>query len=353
MAGMKDFLKNDESLFLNPIVLDYDYQPKLVLYRENLQHYIASCIKPLFQSRNGKNLFIFGPPGVGKTLSSKHVLKELQEYEDSIYLLYINCWKYDTSFRVVNELCKQIGYKFTHNKRTDELIDVISIYVNKKSAVIVLDEIDKLKDFDALYSLIEDIHKKTILTITNNKDWLINLDKRLRSRLNLEEMEFKSYTLDQTKGILKQRLDIALVSNCMNEDLLNLIVNKCYDVKDIRSGLFLIKDSAEIAELESSKIITLEHVKKAIDKFDRSRLNNSTELEKNTNFILDLIKENSGSSIKEIYEVYKKKGGDKAYVTFHRRINDLKKIGVISTQEVGNEVTKSYIVKYIKKLDEF
>ena len=63
----KDMLKDSESLFKNPIALDYDYQPKLIPYRENEQHYIANCIKPLLQERNGKNLFILSKPAVIQT----------------------------------------------------------------------------------------------------------------------------------------------------------------------------------------------------------------------------------------------------------------------------------------------
>ena len=79
MSLFKDILRDDESLFLNPVALDYEFIPKLIPYRENEQHFIASCIKPLFANRNGKNLLIYGKPGIGKTLAVKHVLKELEE----------------------------------------------------------------------------------------------------------------------------------------------------------------------------------------------------------------------------------------------------------------------------------
>ncbi|MBI2670508.1 AAA family ATPase [Candidatus Woesearchaeota archaeon] len=354
MSVFKDFLKDSESLFLNPMILDYDYQPKLVPYRENFQGYIAGCIKPLFSNRTGKNLLIFGPPGVGKTVSSKHVLKELEEYEDSIYLIHINCWKFDTSFKIVNEICNQIGYRFTHNKRTDELISIVSSYLNKKSAVIVLDEVDKLNDFDALYSLLEEVYRKTILLITNWKEWAINLDRRLKSRLNLEGMEFKPYNKEETRGILKQRLELAFVTNTFDSEAFETIVNKCFDIGDIRVGLFLMKEACEIAEQESSKKISLNHANLAIEKFQKSRVADKSDLEEEEKLILDLIKENSGKKIKEIYELYKKAGGDKAYTTFHRRINDLKKNKLIETEELSQARSgKSYIVKYVKKLNEF
>jgi len=87
----KDMLGSEESLFKNEVALNFDYQPKLIPFREIHQKTIASCIKPLFQKRNGKNLFIHGMPGVGKTVACRHVLDELPETTDEIIPLYINC----------------------------------------------------------------------------------------------------------------------------------------------------------------------------------------------------------------------------------------------------------------------
>ena len=72
-------LKSDESIFLNPQFLDFDYQPKIVPCREGEQQEIASHIKPLLQRRNGTNMIIIGSPGVGKTVTLRHVLDELKE----------------------------------------------------------------------------------------------------------------------------------------------------------------------------------------------------------------------------------------------------------------------------------
>ena len=114
-----DLLKDSESIFKNPVALDYDYHPKLVPYRENEQHYMANCIKPLLQNRNGKNLFIFGKPGIGKTIATRHVLKDLEENSDEVQQIYINCWKKDTPYKIVLEICDQIGYKWIQQKKTD------------------------------------------------------------------------------------------------------------------------------------------------------------------------------------------------------------------------------------------
>ena len=132
MSLFNNMLKDNESLFLNPEVLDFDYQPKLVPFREFQQKQIASCIQPLFQRRNGKNIFISGLPGVGKTVSLKHVLKELEEETDEIIPIFINVWKYNTAHKIALEICKKINYTFTQDRSTDELMKSVTNIVNKK-----------------------------------------------------------------------------------------------------------------------------------------------------------------------------------------------------------------------------
>ena len=125
MALFKDMLSSEESLFKNELALDFSFQPKVLKYREPQQRYIASCIKPLFQNRNGKNVFIYGVPGIGKTLACKHVVGELEEETEDITPIYVNCWHKNTSFKVYLELCGILGYKMTQNKGGDELFKVI------------------------------------------------------------------------------------------------------------------------------------------------------------------------------------------------------------------------------------
>lgn len=318
-----NILKSEESLFLNPQFLDIDYQPKLVPFRENQQHHIASCIKPLLQKRTGKNILVFGKPGIGKTLCLKHVLDELkEEYSSEVYCLYINCWKKDTSFKIISDLCEQIKYKWIHNKTFDELIKAASEMINEKSAVIVLDEVDKLQDQNIIYSLLEDINKKSIILITNEKDFIIKLDNRIKSRLLPDLLEFKPYNHQETETILKQRIEYAFVPNILQKEAFDLVTNKAFEAEDIRTGLLLLKHAGENAENKSSKIISLEHVKEIL----------STLSLKSEDSLLEIIKENQGKSTAELFKIYEKKE-NKSYRTFQRRIRELEKEEAIKIRE--------------------
>ncbi len=326
-------LKSDESIFLNPQFLDYDYQPKLIPFRESQQQYIATCIKPILQKRNGKNLIIIGKPGVGKTVCLRHVLNELREdYNNEAFCLYINCWKRDTSFKIINEICTQINYKWVHNKNFDELMKEAAEMINEKSAVIVLDEADKLHDQDIIYSLLEEFHRKCLILITNDYNFIAHLDNRIKSRLIPDLQEFKPYNQKETLEILKQRAEYVFSPGVLNQELLELIAKKTFELEDLRVGLYLLNQSGEMAENKSSKKINLEHINEAISSLVKTNLNTDSDIET----ILELIKQNSGKTKTEIFKIYEQKEG-KSYRTFQRKVVELEKQGkIVSKEEKDN-----------------
>src|SRR3989344_403914 len=166
MGGLfKDILGSSESLFKHEPALDYSFIPKIVPYREKEQRVIAGCIKPLFDSKNGKNAFVYGQPGVGKTVALNKVLQELEEETDEIAPIYINCWQRNTTYQIIAEICEKMGFKFIQNKRTEELFRWIRQTLNKKSVVFVFDEADKLEDMDFIYMILEEITRKAIVII--------------------------------------------------------------------------------------------------------------------------------------------------------------------------------------------
>ena len=90
MGIFENMLGSGESLFKDGVALDYDYVPRIMPHRENEQKYIANCIQPLLQGMNGRNLFISGTPGIGKTASVRWILRDLQDDTDDVIPIYIN-----------------------------------------------------------------------------------------------------------------------------------------------------------------------------------------------------------------------------------------------------------------------
>ncbi|MBI3036682.1 AAA family ATPase [Candidatus Woesearchaeota archaeon] len=345
-----------ESLFKNPMGLDYDYQPKLVKYREVEMRQVAAAMRPLFQKRSGRNVFVFGPSGVGKTAAVRNLLLELEQETDEIMPFYINCWKNDTTFKMLLEMCSVINYKFTQNKRGDELFEIVKKDINKKAAVFVFDEVDKIDDVDFLYNVVEEVFNKSIILITNHKDWIADLDTRIKSRLTAEVLEFKPYNLTETRGVLQQRMEFVFAPGVWEPDAFEAVVQKAFSMQDIRSGLYLMKEAANTAEERNSRKVTAADVAAAIKKLEEFSIKKTEELEDETRFILNIVKKNSGRKIGEIYEAYKEAGGSMVYKTFQRRIAKLEEDRFISAERVvGGSEGSTTILKFgqEKKLTEF
>ncbi len=353
MSLFKDMLGSEESLFKDEVALDFSFMPKMIPYREDCQRRMAYCIKPLFQKRNGKNLFIYGVPGIGKTLACRHVLKELEEETDDIIPIYINCWQKNTTFKVMIEICEILGYKLIMNKSSDELFKDIRNIINKKAAVFVFDEIDKADDLDFVYSVLEEIYRKTIFFVTNSKEWLYNVEERLKSRLMLEMLEFKPYNYEETKGILRQRIEYAFVPGVLSDEAFKLILKKTVEIKDIRCGLYMLREAGLNAENRSSKKITAEDARIAIKRLGDYNISKAERLEDESKFILNLIKNNSNKRMGELYKIYKEVGGNSSYRTFFRKINKLADNNlVLLEKKSGGKEGNTTIVRYFDKSKE-
>ncbi len=356
MSLFKNMLGSDESLFKDPIALDYDYLPKILPHRESEQKEIAHCIKPLFSSRNAKNAIIVGVPGIGKTAATKHVLRDLEEETDEVEQIYISCWQKNSTFKVLVEICNQIGYRLTHNKRTDELFEEIKRILNKTTAVFVFDEIDKAEDTDFLYMILDEIYKKSIIIITNYEDWIINLDERIKSRLMAEKIEFKAYNYDETKDILLKRLKYAFYDDVFSNDIIELIAKKAYEKGDIRTGLHLLKESANNAESRARKEVTIEDTQKAFYKIIEFKKKKAESLEDIEKSVLELIKNNSDQKIGDLFIIYQKENPNANYKTFQRKIKRLSENGFINTKTItGGKSGSTTVISYdtTKKLTEF
>jgi len=335
MGLYDDLLKGEHSLFKNEYALDYTFLPKAVPYREEQQKYLASCIKPLLMDHNGRNVLVHGPPGVGKTAALKHLLRELDEsdeFSDKLFPIYVNCWHKNTTYKIVLELCDAVGYAFVQNKNTEDLFKIVTQIINKKGTILVFDEIDKVEDTDFLYILSEMLFKKTMFLVTNYKSWLLDLDDRIRSRMMLEQIEFPHYNETEMEGILLDRISYVFNSNCIDSNALKLIAKKATELKDLRIGLFLIRESTVIAESLNNNHINLDHVNSAISKINQFTIKNTDELDEESKGILKIVKEFSGKKIGDLFKLYEKAGGKSSYKTFQRKITKLEEGRFISLE---------------------
>jgi archaeal cell division control protein 6 len=346
-----DFLSSDQTIFSNPDALDPDFVPKKLPHREGQQDYIASSIKPLFHDRDGKNILVWGSPGIGKTAATKRVLKDLEEVESDkkVTQIFINCWRFNTTYKVLCDVSRQFGYPFTQTMRTNEVMEKITEKIEKFDGVVfVFDEIDKADDYDFLYFILEEFPKKTLILITNEKDWGADVDNRIRSRLVPETIEFKSYTSREVFDILAERKKYAFYENTWSDNAFETLAEKAAEYEDIRVGIKLLKVAGEIAENDSTTKVTEKHVAEAIARIDEFKIKNSADLTDEDKFILSVCEKHTGKRFGVVYEAYSNSGGVKSKKTFRRKLEKLQLRKLVELKQTGEGfMGRSTIINFI------
>ncbi len=324
-----DILMDNETIFRDESVLDYKYMPLKMPERENEIREIADYIKPVLQGRKGTNLFIYGMPGLGKTASTNFVFNELKKFSDNVAPIYINCWENQTTHTISLEIARKLGLLYPpKGVPTDEIIANTIRKLRDKSAVICLDEIDKIRDVNIIYSLLN-LDRVSILMITNNPNYKSYLEPRLVSRLALNNLEFKPYTTSEMKSILRRRASQAFWPGVVSEEIIHEIsINSSTDV---RKAITVLLEAGRRAEKDASRKILLKHVREALG----AMTDIPTNLSEHEMNIIKIIKNNPGIISGKAYEKYKATYGDLSIRSFRRYINRLEKQGLIKVKDTG------------------
>ncbi len=265
------------------------YIPDSLLHRDKEIRNLASILVPALKKETPSNVFIYGKTGTGKTAVAKFVGKELlkkgDETKTKVNFIYINCEIVDTQYRLLQNIANHFINEWSERIPftgwpTDEVYTKLMhmIDANGGITVVILDEVDKLKGDEALYSLSRmnsDLEnaKVSIVGISNDLKFTEFLDPRVKSSLGEENMIFPPYDAGELQDILKQRVDIALKVDSIDYDVIPLCsALAAQEHGDARRALDLLRMSAELAERNKALKITKKFVKLAQSKIEIDRI---------------------------------------------------------------------------------
>ncbi|MCM8785606.1 MAG: AAA family ATPase [Candidatus Omnitrophica bacterium] len=307
---------SESKIFKNEEFLSPEFLPEFLPHREQQIKDLANNLMPASEGRNPQNTFIFGAPGIGKTAVVKFVFREFENYS-GIKTTYINCWDYKTANSVLVKIILDLGF-FVQRRgwAKDEIISRLIEVLNKinKSVIICLDEVDQLilnNGEEVLYDLLRinqyTKNKVGIVFVSNDPHVFVNVEPRIKSSLNIEEIEFKPYSLEEMKNILQERANLTFHS--IEEGAVLLSAN-CAIKKggDVRVGLECLLKAGRVAEQENSEKVKVEHVKKILPKIEKVKPNIIKEkIDNIEKIILEILKEKEKFTSGELYETYCKK----------------------------------------------
>ena len=281
-------LKKKYRIFLDKEKLHPDYIPEKLPHREDQIKRIASILVPGLEGTRPSNILIYGLTGTGKTAVTLFVLRGLEDRAKirgiRFRYAYVNTRKTDTTYRVLAEIARSLGLRIPYTGLA--IAEVYRRYIEALDSwrgvhVIVLDEIDyyvRKHGDDLLYKLTrineELTHgKASIIGITNDINFVENLDPRVRSSLGEIEIVFPPYNATQLEDILWDRARDAFVPGVIGLDVIKYCAAlAAREHGDARRALDLLRVAGEIAEREDAERVTIAHVKQASLEIEHGRI---------------------------------------------------------------------------------
>lgn len=275
---------NKASVFKDKNILSPHYYPQEMLYRDAELRILMELIAPAFKGVKPSNLFIYGNSGCGKTAAVKLVFQKIKDEENArVFTTYMNCRVYDSRYKVIQKIVGDFIIELPrtgHSMATiyEKLLDWIEDDEVGKHLIVVLDEIDSVKDLDDLvYTLTrtnDDLKKGgiSVIGISNRIDFKKKLDARSKSSLCEKELVFHSYNASQLAGILEARIKAAFHEGALSRGALNLAsAIAASENGDVRYALSLLLWAGELADSRKIKIVTEKEVEEGRKKADEDK----------------------------------------------------------------------------------
>ena len=350
----------ESRIIKNEQALSTEYVPEFLPHRENQIQEIARNLNPAVIERKPQNMFIIGPPGIGKTASTKFVFRQFQEYS-GIQPIYINTWHYNTSAALLIKIILDFGYfiprrGLSKDEIVEKLVEILK--KTKKGLVVCLDEVDQLvkKDESGLYDLLR-LNQYVdnpvgLVMISNYDDVFVNIEPRIKSSLDIEEVKFKPYSLQEMKDILMERCREVFRPGVIEEGVTLLIANHALQKGgDVRVGLECLRKAVRISEQENSDKLKVDHVRKILKQVRAAKIRIIKErLVGAENNIIDLLSKKDRMISTELREEYVKRFREISQTTLRKHIKHLEDIGLLKS-EVSRKETRGrkYFIRLLKR----
>jgi Cdc6-like AAA superfamily ATPase len=255
-------------VFLQPISNPPDGRP---LCRESDLSEMLALLNGSLYHGNGRNLFICGKPGTGKTACIHYVIDKMHRcaVKSGIPLAvgYVNAGRTRTPYFTMLEILKNLGLNIPASGwQMFRLKGAFEQLLHKKAVVLAVDEFDALllNQRDPLVYYLSRQPRTTLILISNKLEDVSTLPPRLLSTLRPKIMMLQSYTADEAKTILKDRASRALYPNTATDELLNTIAEAAAQAEDIRLGFAVLLSAAHLAEEKGKGLIDVDDVEQAL-----------------------------------------------------------------------------------------
>ncbi|WP_126665271.1 Cdc6/Cdc18 family protein [Haloterrigena salifodinae] len=239
--------------------------PEQVPHRHSECEQLTRALEPATRGQRGEDVLIYGPSGVGKTTTARHVLRrEFRDY--SIDWTLIN--SSNTRCAILHEAAikHRVDAAVRPNSPADQLVDALESIVDQPY-VVILDEAETVRDLKVLRDLYEIPLLSVIAIVHEPREWLARLDDELQNYFSLKsQIEFERYAVDELADILEHRAEHGLEPGVIHNEQLEWIADEVAGVA--RYGIQSLLSAAEFAEERDHSRIREHDIR---DAFGRAR----------------------------------------------------------------------------------
>ena len=271
------------SLIKNPRVLDLKYIPKKLLHREEEQKMLIQYFKPVIEKPGeySQRVSIIGSIGTGKTAMALKFGEMIKVYSTqknlNLEYVHVNCRRARSSFLTLLEIVRKFNPHIpVRGFSPEEILKMLTEILNRKKLylIVTLDEIDFVIRKDGpnlLYDLtrltddeLDMKERVSIITIVRRDiDFRTMLDGSTLSTLRQNTISLKSYTEDQLRDIIADRVKDAYYEDTVSMDAINLIADIASKNGDARYAIELLERAGMYASHRQSLKVLPEHVRHA------------------------------------------------------------------------------------------
>ena len=285
--------------------LTEEFVPEELPHREKHRLEIEQTLDPLLKGYRPQPLLLHGPSGTGKTSLATDIAEDLASESTNLKTCYVNCWIDYSRFRALYSIVQQIDSPLLIHRKgtpTDELIERFERVLKQSRCIVILDEVDQLRDKDTLYMLAR--QQVGLIFIADAPDALLDASMRTRSRLGTaKHVAFKAYSVDELVGILHERAKLALQPGSVSEEQLRSIAQSASG--DARRAIETLRLAATKAEREDHKELSASDIERAIPEARKlSDQRGISKLNSHQRVLYSIVKEFKEISSADLYRHY-------------------------------------------------
>ena len=285
-------------------VFEDDHLPREIVGRHRHMNEVTDALSPVEDGFSAENCFLFGPSGSGKTTVARASVRELRREVLDVPTGYVNCWMDYTRNAVLERAVKDLANTAVRRSApARDLVDALQSNLDSPS-VLILDEVDQLRDTGLLYDL-HTVRGLSWIAIANREvDLLADLDDRVHSRVGVGyRVRFDRYDADIVTEILDRRARAGLVDGATTRDVLRRIAELADG--DARTAITALRVAAKKAASEGLSSIPERLVRESVlDAENEVRQKAISKLNEHQHTVFRILERDGQLIQKDLYERY-------------------------------------------------